>query len=65
MHNSVFQVDNVHGAFALTGAPPEGPGLLVDDLVDSKWTVTVLADLLRGAGAGPIVPIAFATRGGG
>ncbi|MEM8709261.1 MAG: helicase-related protein, partial [Actinomycetota bacterium] len=64
MHNSVFQVDNVHGAFALTGTPPEGPGLLVDDLVDSKWTVTVLADLLRGAGAGPIVPIAFATRGG-
>ena len=45
--NSAFRLAAVHGRFAV---PPEtaaalagldGPVLLVDDLVDSRWTVTV------------------------
>ena len=59
MHNSVFQVDNVHGAYRLTAAPPTGPGLLFDDLVDSRWTMTVVTDLLRHGGAETITPVAL------
>jgi ATP-dependent DNA helicase RecQ len=37
------------------------PVLLVDDLVDSRWTVTVAGRALRRAGAGPVLPFALAT----
>ena len=37
-----------------------GPVLLVDDLVDSRWTLTVAGSLLRDAGAGPVFPFALA-----
>ncbi len=43
-----------------------GPVLLVDDLVDSRWTLTVAGSLLREHGAGPVLPFALAavsTRG--
>ena len=43
---------------ALGGAPI----LLVDDLVDSRWSLTVAARLLRRAGAGPVLPFALAAR---
>ena len=45
-----------------SGPPPSGPGpvLLVDDLVDSRWTLTVAGSLLRDAGAGPVFPFALA-----
>jgi ATP-dependent DNA helicase RecQ len=40
------------------------PVLLVDDLVDSRWTFTVAAFKLRHAGCGPVWPLALAdTRG--
>ncbi|MFD9130677.1 recombinase RecQ, partial [Kitasatospora sp. NPDC059571] len=45
---------------ALAEAP--GPVLLVDDLVDSGWTVTVAARLLRRAGAGPVLPLVLAVQ---
>jgi ATP-dependent DNA helicase RecQ len=35
---------------------------LVDDLVDSRWTLTVVGRLLRRAGSGPVVPLALARR---
>jgi ATP-dependent DNA helicase RecQ len=35
--------------------------LLVDDVVDSGWTLTVLAALLRQAGSGPVLPLALAS----
>ncbi|RNE62255.1 RecQ family ATP-dependent DNA helicase [Cryobacterium tepidiphilum] len=38
------------------------PVLLVDDLADSRWTVTVVARLLRRAGAGPVLPFVLALR---
>jgi ATP-dependent DNA helicase RecQ len=36
------------------------PVFLVDDMVDSRWTFTVLAALLRKAGSGPVYPVALA-----
>ena len=38
----------------------DGPVLLVDDLVDSRWTLTVAGSLLRDHGAGPVFPFALA-----
>ncbi len=67
MQNSVQQVRNLLGAFAVEGAIPQGPVLLVDDVVDSGWTLTLLAVLLRQRGSGPVHPFALAKaspRGG-
>ena len=50
---------------AATGgnALPHGPILLVDDLVDSRWTLTIAAKALRKAGADTVLPFALALRG--
>ena len=44
-------------------ALPGGPVLLVDDLVDSRWTMTVAAREVRLAGASAVLPFALALRG--
>ena len=59
--NEVHQCRNLDGVFEIAGAIPDGPVLLVDDMVDSGWTFTVLAMLLRRAGSGPVFPFALAT----
>jgi len=67
MQNSVQQVRNLLGAFSIEGTPPPGAVLLVDDVVDSGWTLTLLAVLLRQRGSGPVHPFALAKaspRGG-
>ena len=38
-----------------------GPLLLVDDVLDSGWTMTLGSALLRQAGSGPVYPFALAT----
>jgi ATP-dependent DNA helicase RecQ len=58
--NSAQQLRNVWGAFEVVGEVPDGPVLLVDDTVDSRWTLTVVAAALREAGSGPVVPFALA-----
>lgn len=60
-NNSFFQCRNLDGAFEVKRAVPNTPVLLVDDVVDSRWTMTVVAALLRQAGSGPVFPIALAT----
>jgi ATP-dependent DNA helicase RecQ len=60
MENSAQQVRNVLDAFAISGPVAASPVLLVDDLVDSRWTMTVVGILLREAGAGPVFPFALA-----
>ena len=68
MMNSFQQANNLDGAFAISpGRVRAGPVLLVDDMVDSRWTFTVLAALLRQHGSGPVFPAALAmtTSGGG
>ena len=63
--NRYHQCRNLDGAFAVGTALPTGPVLLVDDMVDSTWTLTVVAALLRQAGSGPVWPVALATTAGG
>jgi ATP-dependent DNA helicase RecQ len=41
----------------------DGPVLLVDDLVDSGWTLTVAARAVRRAGAPAVLPLALALAG--
>jgi ATP-dependent DNA helicase RecQ len=59
--NSFQQAQNLAGAFVVDAAAVRTePVLLVDDMVDSRWTFTVLALLLRHAGSGPVFPFALA-----
>ena len=60
MENTSQQLRNVLGAFAADGPVPRGPVLLVDDLVDSRWTITVAGVALRDAGSGLVHPLALA-----
>jgi ATP-dependent DNA helicase RecQ len=60
MGNSAHACANVWGAWQLRGEIPAGPILVVDDTESSGWTMTVIADLLAGAGAGPIYPVVLA-----
>ncbi len=41
----------------------DGPVLLMDDYADTGWTITVVSRLLRGAGAGAVLPFTLATLG--
>ncbi len=65
MENSAQQLANIHGAFSVTTDVPSGPVLLVDDIVDSGWTVTYVGSLLRQAGCSAVVPLALADGGQG
>jgi len=65
MQNNTQQVRNLDGAFAVIPEPPPGPCLLVDDMVDSRWTFAVAAWQLRAAGSGPVFPLALAQTGQG
>jgi len=59
--NSFQQAQNLVGAFTVdAGLTRQGPVLLVDDMVDSRWTFTELTALLRLAGSGPVYPFALA-----
>ncbi len=62
--NSARQQKNVQGAFAVVGDIPSTPGLLVDDVFDSGWTITEVGRLLRKAGGGPVYPVVLASSAG-
>ena len=64
MQNSQQQYRNVRDAFKIVGRVPSGPVLLVDDMVDSRWTLTVVGSRLREAGAGRVLPFALADTAG-
>jgi ATP-dependent DNA helicase RecQ len=65
--NSAYRLAQVADRFALTPAQRDWlaandtPVLLVDDSVDSRWTITVAARLLRGGGAAAVLPFALAS----
>ena len=64
MANSTQQARNIDGSLALCGESlPPGSVLLVDDMVDSRWTLTVSAWLLLSHGSGPIWPLTIAQTG--
>ena len=61
MQNSWQQAHNLDGAFSIDRSKMgNGAALLVDDMVDSRWTMTVLAALLRQAGCPAVIPLALA-----
>ncbi|MGI8552938.1 MAG: RecQ family ATP-dependent DNA helicase [Dehalococcoidia bacterium] len=65
MYNAAQQVLNIAGAFRATVEPAlPDPVLLVDDIVDSRWTFTLCGALRRQAGSGTVHPFALATAGG-
>ncbi|MFF1872327.1 RecQ family ATP-dependent DNA helicase [Kitasatospora herbaricolor] len=67
--NSAQRLHSLAGALVLSPGLAEalaeaaGPVLLIDDLVDSGWTVTVAARLLRRAGASAVLPLVLAVQG--
>ena len=63
MQNSSQQARNVDGSLEVKGDVPDGPVLLVDDMIDSGWTMTVAAFLLRWNGSGEVFPLALAYTG--
>ena len=66
MENSDKQARNVLGSLIVNeGAILPGPALLVDDMVDSRWTFTVVAWELRRRGGGKVWPLALAQTVGG
>ena len=61
MQNSAQQLRNAHLKLGIDGpAVRPGPVLLVDDIVDSGWTLTVAGWLLRTHGSGEVHPFALA-----
>ena len=64
MENSAQQLTNVYGAFEVSPSLPAGPVLLFDDVVDSRWTLTVIGDALREAGSADVYPLAVAEARG-
>jgi ATP-dependent DNA helicase RecQ len=56
--NSFHQSANLDGAFEVTTART-GTVLLVDDMVDSRWTFTIVGALLRQQGADAVIPFAL------
>ena len=67
--NSAFRVRDVWQRFGIPDAMGQrlarvnGPVLLVDDLVDSRWTLTVAGRLLRVAGADAVLPFVLGAVG--
>jgi len=64
MANSTQQARNIDGSLAIEeGKLPDGQVLLVDDMVDSRWTLTVAVWLLRTHGSGEVLPLVLAITG--
>lgn len=60
-YNRFHQCRNLDGVFDVGENIPAGPVLLVDDMIDSGWTMTVIAALLRHAGSGHVYPLAISS----
>ncbi|QTG82971.1 ATP-dependent DNA helicase RecQ [Arthrobacter crystallopoietes] len=66
--NSAYRLADVWDQFDVPAGGAEwladnpGPVLLVDDLADSRWTVTVAGRTLRRAGAEAVLPFALALK---
>ncbi|MGW6174379.1 DEAD/DEAH box helicase [Arthrobacter sp. NPDC055138] len=67
--NSAFRLADVWDQFQVPDggeawlAQNRGPVLLVDDLADSRWTLTVAGRVLRLAGAESVLPFVLALKG--
>ena len=64
MANSVQRARTLDASMSIDPAlVREGPVLLVDDLVDTRWTLSIASWLLRSNGSGPVFPLALAYMG--
>lgn len=62
MENRFYQCNNLDGSFVVDlDLCYRDPVLLVDDAVDSAWTLTLASILLREAGVNAVVPFALAS----
>jgi ATP-dependent DNA helicase RecQ len=63
--NSAYRVAALNGCWEppdpVAIASVQGPVLLVDDLFDTGWTLTMAARVVRGAGAPGVLPFALAS----
>jgi ATP-dependent DNA helicase RecQ len=57
MKNSAQQVLNTFEAFSVDTVPDTRPVLLIDDVVRSRWTLTIVGRALRRAGAALVLPL--------
>lgn len=62
-NNNYLQYMNVFSSLEVVKVRPENV-LLIDDMVDSRWTFTVCGYLLRKKGSGKVFPFALANTGG-
>lgn len=60
MANSSMQARNVGGSLQTINRLPNGPVLLVDDIIDSGWTLALAGWLLRQKGSGVVYPFTLA-----
>ncbi|MHB8627428.1 MAG: RecQ family ATP-dependent DNA helicase [Aggregatilineales bacterium] len=65
MRNSYQQASNVLGKFAIATKLKGSSVLLVDDIADSKWTLTIVGELLQRNGSGPVLPFVLAATNTG
>jgi ATP-dependent DNA helicase RecQ len=63
-HNSAQRVRSLWNAFSVPCELPHGPVLLIDDRIDTGWTMTVAARLLRDAGAPAVLPLTLSVTTG-
>jgi ATP-dependent DNA helicase RecQ len=62
--NSAHRLQTLWDGFAPPPVPLAGqPILLVDDYIDTGWTLALVARLLRRAGAGPVYPLVLGIAG--
>lgn len=59
--NRFHQCRNLDGVFTINQPVPSEAVLLIDDIVDSGWTLAVLAALLQQAGSGAVFPVALSS----
>ena len=63
MQNSYFQYKNAVDKIMIneeSNIPQDANIILIDDLVDSKWTLTVAGGWLKKFGAGKVFPFCLA-----
>lgn len=65
MENTAYRCRNLDGIFEIAADVAARPVLLIDDVVDSGWTMTVIAALLRHAGVSEVYPLALAAANAG
>jgi ATP-dependent DNA helicase RecQ len=64
MQNSTMQARNVVGTLSIDPHIPSGAVLMVDDIIDSGWTLTMAGYLLKLNGSGPVCPFTLAQAAG-